>query len=222
MDIIEVKINDIEMRLQTSHSLFSPRSVDAGTSAMLSTVRAELLPGRKLLDLGCGYGIVGLYAAHFCGAHNIWMLDVDPEAIRVSKLNAIALGLTEINTVLSDGPESLIKMSQANSFDLILSNVPYHTDYNVAKRFIESSRVLLKDNGKLYVVVKKSKWYINKMKTIFGGVRIIEDSGYYVLISEKRIKKAKNNQEKTIKQELKTTKKHQKRLETAKKNKKNK
>ncbi|MDD2374921.1 MAG: methyltransferase [Eubacteriales bacterium] len=220
MDIIEVKINDLEMRLQTSHSLFSPRSVDAGTSAMLRTVRAELLPGRKLLDLGCGYGIVGLYAAHFCGAHNIWMLDVDPEAIRVSRLNALALGFTEINTVLSDGPESLIKMSQANSFDLILSNVPYHTDYNVAKRFIESSRVLLKDNGMLYVVVKKPKWYINKMKTILGGVRIIEDSGYYVLISEKRIKRAKNNQEKNIKQEMKTTKKHQKRLEAAKKNKK--
>lgn len=62
--------------MHTEKSLFSPNSIDKGTLTMLSKV--DFQPGQKILDLGCGYGVIGIYAAHFSGAENVTMVDINP------------------------------------------------------------------------------------------------------------------------------------------------
>jgi len=96
---------------------------------------------------------------------------------------------------------------------LILANPPYHTDFSVAKHFIEEGKRHLCANGMLVIVVKRLEWYKNKMVNVFGGVKVIQVEGYYVLISVKR-----DGYKKSIKVEKPINKKHLKKLEKSNKN----
>ncbi len=183
--IIE-RIDDIELKLHTEEEVFSPKGVDAGTKAMLTYV--TLTKEDKVLDLGCGYGIVGIWAAKQIGSDHVTMCDINPIAVSCSKRNAFENQVEEGLTILeSDG----LSQVQDKDFTLILSNPPYHVDFSVPKQFIEQGFKKLKLGGKMYMVVKRKDWYKNKLTSVFGGVTIQEKDGYYIFIAEKRPKKEK-------------------------------
>lgn len=69
---------------------------------------------------------------------------------------------------------------------LVMSNPPYHTDFSVAKDFIEGSHRHLQKGGYLVMVTKRFEWYKNKIQSVFGGVRWTENNGYFVFMAEKR------------------------------------
>ncbi len=177
---INVNVLGEALVLETRAGLFSPEHADRGTLAMLSTVDFE--PGMRVMDLGCGCGIVGIAAAKKCGEENIVMSDVDPNAVETAKENAVSNGVGNVKIVLSNGFDSVDEAG----FDLILSNPPYQTDFAVAKKFIEKGFNRLKVGGKMVMVTKRLDWYRNKLKAIFGGVRVQEIDGYYVFTAERR------------------------------------
>ena len=160
------------LELETRPGLFSPGHADRGTLAMLSRVRFE--PGMRVLDLGCGCGLVGILAALSCGEENVVMSDIDPLAVQV--------GVGGVKAVVSDGFSGLSE----TGFDLILSNPPYQSDFSVAKGFIEKGFNRLKLGGRMVMVTKRREWYRNKLSAIFGGVRVDEVDGYFVFEAEKR------------------------------------
>jgi len=178
--MITIEINGLELVFETTGALFSPNGIDAGTLAMLSS--AEFSRTDKVLDLGSGYGVVGIYAAKTIGAANVVMSDIDAVCVGLSRRNAEANGVGEIVTVLSDGFDNIAN----KDFTLILSNPPYHADFNVAKRFIEKGFNRLTIGGKFIMVTKRKEWYKNKFIAVFGGVTIKETGGYFVFRSEKR------------------------------------
>ena len=168
------------LEIETTEGLFSPRGADAGTLSMVSAV--ELESGQKLLDLGCGAGLVGIAAAKVLGEENVWMTDVDPAAVRCAAENAKRNGVENVHLCCGDAMDAV----DASGFDWILSNPPYHADFSVAKKFIEKGFNRLKLGGKLVMVVKRELWYRNKLTAIFGGVRMQEIGGYFVFTAEKR------------------------------------
>lgn len=168
------------LEIETTEGLFSPRGADAGTLSMISAV--ELKSGQKLLDLGCGAGLVGIAAAKVLGEENVWMTDVDPAAVRCAAENAKRNGVENVHLCCGDALDAV----DASGFDWILSNPPYHADFSVAKKFIEKGFNRLKLGGKLVMVVKRELWYRNKLTAIFGGVRMQEIGGYFVFTAEKR------------------------------------
>ena len=168
------------LEIETTEGLFSPRGADAGTLSMVSAV--ELESGQKLLDLGCGAGLVGIAAAKVLGEENVWMTDVDPAAVRCVAENAKRNGVENVHLCCGDALDAV----DASGFDWILSNPPYHADFSVAKKFIEKGFNRLKLGGKLVMVVKRELWYRNKLTAIFGGVRMQEIGGYFVFTAEKR------------------------------------
>ena len=87
--MIRERIGDIELELETHPGLFSPSKVDTGTRALISCI--ELAGNDKVLDLGCGYGVVGIWAARRIGAAKVWMLDNDPVAIELAKRGSVHL-----------------------------------------------------------------------------------------------------------------------------------
>lgn len=178
--MIEVARNGISLKLKTSSDLFSPNGLDAGTKAMLSCI--SFSQSDKVLDLGCGYGVVGIYAAKQIGAERVTMTDVDQRAVALARENAALNDVPDIRVLLSDG----FKGIDDAGYTLILSNPPYHADFSVAKHFIEKGFNRLVIGGKMAMVTKRRDWYKNKLIHIFGGVSIREIDGYFVFLSEKR------------------------------------
>ena len=92
--MITVEYNGISMRLHTEKTLFSPSAMDAGTRAMLACTMIS--PGDKVLDLGCGYGVVGIYAAKLIGGERVTMADIDERAVAAARENAVQNGVPEV------------------------------------------------------------------------------------------------------------------------------
>lgn len=178
--MISVRIKNIDLKFQTDNVLFSPRGIDAGTMSMLSVV--DFLPGDRVLDLGCGYGVVGILAAKLIGEENIVMCDISEAAVKYAKINAALNGVPSIDIRLSDGCDNI----EEKGFSLILCNPPYHADFSVPKRFIESGFKKLVLGGKMIMVTKRIDWYKNKLISVFGGVKIYRLDGYFVFTAEKR------------------------------------
>ncbi len=180
MAVIVAELMGHRLALETHPKLFSPGHADRGTLAMLSV--AHFSPGMKVLDLGCGCGLVGILAARMCGEENVIMSDIDPLAVQIAAKNAAANGVGGVQVVVSDGLNGV----DATGFDLILSNPPYQSDFSVAKRFIEKGFNRLKIGGTMLMVTKRREWYRNRLIAIFGGVRVREVDGYFVFEAEKR------------------------------------
>jgi len=177
---IRENIAGLELDLETAAGSFSPRAIDRGTRAMLGTV--EFAPDDRVLDLGCGYGVVGIVAAHSIGAERVDLVDNDAEACRLARLNAERNGAAGVRVTESDGVEGLDRAD----FTLILCNPPYHEDWSVAKRFVHKGFNRLAIGGRMVFVTKRRTWYERKLAAIFGGVHVQEVDGYVVLTAEKR------------------------------------
>jgi len=171
---IDATVKGIELRLRTAPGLFSPRAVDAGTLAMLS--RVEFGREDKVLDLGCGYGVVGLVAARLGRPERVWLVDKDPAAVEIARANLAANDASAATVVLSDGFRSFFE----TGFDKILCNPPYQADFAVPKHFIEKGFNRLMVGGTLFMVTKRALWYRNKITSVFGGVKVREVDGYFV------------------------------------------
>lgn len=180
MPSLETVIRDIPLKFNTTESLFSPRRPDAGTLAMLSTV--EFQADDRVLDLGCGYGVVGIYAAQFADAQNVFLTDVDPVAVQHASANAKLNRVEDVTVQQSDG----FRDFQETGFTRILSNPPYHSDFSVAKHFILKGFNRLVLGGQMIFVTKRDAWYRKRLVSVFGGCRVQSIDGYFVFTAEKR------------------------------------
>lgn len=180
--------------LETGNYYFSPKSIDKGTLFLLSKV--QVTEEDKVLDLGCGYGVVGISIGKLIGEEKVILSDISEEALSLTNANLLRNGLNNVRVVKSNG----LKEIPDRDFTLILSNPPYHADFSVAKAFIEESYKRLVLGGKLMMVTKRLPWYRNKMTSVFGGVKVFEQEGYYVFVAEKRRRTERRPEKK--KQEL--------------------
>lgn len=201
--MIFTRIKNVDMVFETTPSIFSPNSIDNGTLAMLSVI--DFSPCDKVLDLGCGYGIVGILAAKLIGEENVIMCDISQQAIEYAIINLHINNVPNIKIRLSDGYKNV----EERDFTLILSNPPYHADFSVAKHFIEVGFKKLVIGGRLIMVTKRLDWYKNKLTSIFGGVKVHEINGYFVFIAEKRIQSIKEKEKTTNNLSKKLQRKYQ-------------
>lgn len=176
---MQITFHDVTLTFETDATVFSPHGLDRGTAAMLDVAR--LPTAGNFLDLGCGFGFVATFLAKTHPAAQVTAVDVDPDAVRLTQANAAANGTT-IRALVSDGWGQL----NGQRFDAVLSNPPYHTDFKVAKGFIEGAHRQLNDGGKLYMVTKRRTWYENKIRSVFGFVQVTAQDGYFVFYAEKR------------------------------------
>ena len=204
--MIETIIKNVNLKFETSEKVFSPNAIDSGTLAMLEMI--EFSPEDKVLDLGCGYGVVGILAAKTASPENVYMCDISDEAIRLSKSNSKLNDVENVNIFQSDGFKNIVE----KNFTIIASNPPYHEDFKIPKSFIENGYKALSTGGKMYMVTKRRTWYKNKFIAVFGGVSIVEKDGYFVFMAEKKLKKKNSLSENQNKSSSKSSRKIAKKL----------
>ena len=178
--MINANVDGIELRFETAPDLFSPTKLDRGSLAMLSGI--GFAPNDKVLDLGCGYGLIGIYAAKVVGAGHVWMSDNDQTAIEFTAKNLVLNDVEGVTVIMSDG---FLDIREAN-FSKIICNPPYHSDFSVPKHFIEKGFNRLVVGGTMYMVTKRKTWYQNKLRSVFGGTRIREIDSYLVFEAVKK------------------------------------
>ena len=167
----------VEVEIETDPTLFSPRRLDQGTRHLIeSTTFTE---AERVLDLGCGAGVVGIVAAKH-GAE-VTALDNDATAVELTRANAARNGV-EVDVVSSDGFRHL----STSGFDQVLVNPPYHADFAVPKHFIEKGFNRLVIGGAMRLVTQRQRWYRRKLAAIFGGARELDCAPYTVFVAERR------------------------------------
>lgn len=170
----------------TDNGVFSKHTVDFGSRTMIECFETDQLPEGKILDLGCGYGPIGLALAKKYSNRNVDMVDVNELAMALARENA---GLNQIKNVqifASDGYEHV-----TDQYAAIVTNPPVRAGKSVVDRFITSANDHLINNGALWVVLQKKQGAPSAKKLMtqtFGNCEVVQrNKGYYILKSVKEI-----------------------------------
>ena len=138
-----------------------------------------------VLDLGCGYGVVGIVAAVLNRNLHIVMVDVNERAVRIARENTRRHRV--VNVEVRQG--FLYESVEDLRFDVILSNPPLSAGLRIVKHIILGAGGLLNENGSFQMVVRSKiggKRLLKELETAFGNVEVLaRKSGYRVLLSKK-------------------------------------
>jgi 16S rRNA (guanine1207-N2)-methyltransferase len=156
--------------------VFSHRRVDPGARRLLEAM--QIADGDRVLDVGCGWGTVGLAAA--CRADNVTVvaLDSNARAVGCTRRNAEKNGVA---ARLDARLEAYGRTDAPGSFDVAVANPPYYSQMAVAERFVEAARAALRPGGKLWIVTKGPDWYLERLSDKFTDVSAFESKGYAVV-----------------------------------------
>lgn len=178
--LIKFNLLGQEILLKSDNGVFAKAKIDEGTSILTKTLALSKLDGR-LLDLGSGYGIIGIALAILNPNLIVTLSDVNLRALTLAKENVERLNLADrVNVIQSDVYQNIDE-----KFDVIASNPPIRAGKKVTYAIYEGAKSHLKDNGKLYIVIRKAQGEASTeayLKTLYKSVKVLaKKHGYYVL-----------------------------------------
>lgn len=174
-----VTIGDRDLALVTMPGVFSGDGLDDGTALLLDNLPD--LTGKRVLDLGCGSGVIGIAAA-LAGAASVTMTDIDLLSVATARENIARSGVSDIVAVASD----LYGAIHGQRFDVILCNPPFHAgqriDRDVADAIVRGAPDVLDEGGRVLLVANRFLAYDRALRESFGDFdRIAETERYHVL-----------------------------------------
>ncbi len=177
---LSVKLRNREVKLISASGLFSKTKLDLGTKCLLENY--QIGNAKKVLDLGCGYGVVAIFVAKEKPVE-VWASDINQRAVEITQKN-VKKNKVKVNVVHSN------LFSDINEqFDLILTNPPYVAGRETCFKFIQESLSHLNPKGELQLVArhqKGGKMLESKMEEVFGNVDVLgKGSGFRVYRSHK-------------------------------------
>ncbi|ANZ34152.1 methyltransferase [Staphylococcus carnosus] len=176
-----------ELKLATDSGVFSKGKIDYGSDLLLRTFLKEHPPGpsKTIIDVGCGYGPIGLMIAKVSPHHKVILLDVNHRALDLAKENSEKNHIDNAVIQESDGLAEI----PDDSADMIVTNPPIRAGKSVVHGILEDAYSKLKKDGELYVVIQKKQGMPSakkKMEAVFGNVETLaKDKGYYILKSKR-------------------------------------
>lgn len=147
---VQYEFGGHNLQFRTSQDLFSSFGIDIGTQRLLRTFAFERINlFSKVLDLGCGYGPIGIVLKTICQSSTVHLIDRDALAIIYSRQNAKLNNINDIKIYPSLGYDDVTE----TDFDLIISNIPAKVGGPVLTHILKDAQFYLRPGGKVMVVV---------------------------------------------------------------------
>jgi len=165
----------------TDAGVFSHGAIDRGTELLASSL--ELDPGAHVLDLGCGYGVLGIVASALAPNGRVVMTDLNERAVELARRNVHANAVPHVDVRAG----ALYEPAGGERFDAIVTNPPIRAGKDVVFRIVDEAPAHLRPGGSLWMVARTrqgAKSIEARIASVFGGSETIaRGSGFRVLRS---------------------------------------
>ena len=185
-----VTIGDESFEIRSRPGVFSWQHLDPGTALLLKHLRVRITD--RVLDVGCGYGVLGMAAARAARRGHVTLVDVDWLACESARANLAANGIDNAAVVLGSGVAAAGGDEAAGNgaYSLIISNPPFHAGHQVSlavtATLVQEAYAALAPGGRLLLVANRFLAYDRTMAEVFGNIETVaQDAGYHLLLAEK-------------------------------------
>ncbi|RFU70253.1 class I SAM-dependent methyltransferase [Bacillus sp. V59.32b] len=172
-------------RFKSDSGVFSKNEVDFGSRLLIEAFHLNKETEGSILDVGCGYGPIGLSIAASYPEVTVEMTDINSRAVELAKENANTNGISNVVIYESDRFDRI----NSEQFAAILTNPPIRAGKKVVQEIFEHSYERLNSGGELWVVIQKKQGApsaMEKLDELFGNVETVQKKkGYYILKSKK-------------------------------------
>lgn len=171
-------------RFQTDSGVFSKNEVDFGSRLLIEAFDEPVIEG-PILDVGCGYGPIGMAIAKAFPQRHVHMVDINARAIELAQKNTVLNGVENVSVYESDGLSNV----EQQEFGAILTNPPIRAGKETIFRFYEEAHAKLAASGSLWVVIQKKQGAPStqeKLQKLFSDVRVADKKkGYFIFEARK-------------------------------------
>lgn len=181
--LINFSFNDKNFSLYTDNGVFSKDKLDYGTRILLENIDINNLKGR-VLDLGCGIGVVGIILGTLNKNISIDMVDINERAIILTKDNV------KFNNINNNVFVSNVYSNINGKYNYIITNPPIRAGKEVVRKFLLGGYDYLTDDGVLYFVMRKDhgvKSIIKELENIYKVNIVNKEKGFYVVSLTKHL-----------------------------------
>ncbi|MEM1525688.1 MAG: methyltransferase [Ignisphaera sp.] len=182
--LISSFVRGVSVEFEVAPGLFSYREVDEGTRLLLEY--AQIPEVGTVLDMGCGYGVIGIVIAKLNPKLEVYMVDINKDAVEISRRNVIRNACDPNKVKILYG--NLYEPVKGIKFNAIYSNPPFSAGMEIVEKIILEAPDYLLPGGSLQVVVRKGAEKIHQMMIrSFGYVeKLASKRGYKVLLARKQ------------------------------------
>ncbi len=176
--VLDAELFGSNFKFHTRWGVFSPRAIDDGTKLLMKYFSANI--DDVCLDLGCGYGPIGLSIARHCSKGEVHMVDKDFVAVDLANYNAKLNNIINAKAYLSD---AFLQVPGNIKFDQIISNIPAKVGREQLSIILFDALDALKPGGIITVVtINGLKDFMkSNFKAVFGNYKKIKQGQKYVI-----------------------------------------
>ncbi len=176
--VFTAELRGFEVTLATEAGVFSRERVDRGTRLLIKHMEVD--PTDRFLDLGCGYGAVGVIAAKLAREGHVTLVDINERAVELARENLRRNQITNAEALQGDGFAPLGE----HVFDVIALNPPIRAGFAVVHSLIEQARSHMAPAGRFYLVARTKQGVVRiaeKMRQVFGNAEEVAKGGGFRL-----------------------------------------
>lgn len=181
--VISETIKGVTLKFITDAGVFSKRGIDFGSKLLIESM--ELSKHSKVLDVGCGYGPIGLFAASYMQGSSVTLIDINERAIELARQNAAINQLKHVTVLQSN----LFEQLGSECYTTILTNPPIRAGKQVVHSIYEQAYEYLEPGGELWIVIQKKQGApstLKKLEQLYERViEVTKDKGYRIFKATK-------------------------------------
>jgi len=181
---IDALIRGNPMRFKSDAGVFSKDKIDRGSLLLVNSLPVKV--DEIILDLGCGYGVIGLGLAKVAPQGRAVLVDVNARALSLAAENAKLNQVTNVEIRASDG---FAAISPSEMFSLIVTNPPIRAGKEAYYPFVDGAYAHLMAGGMFAAVIQTkqgAKSFAEKIRNTFGNVETLEIKGGYRVLAGRR------------------------------------